>query len=360
MDGLPTDVEQALQHAIGQANSAFVGSGSYTGIDQEGARRKKGKKRARNDPAREGEQPKKKRKKKRHSHPEDGIVESATESNIDPSLLGPAGVERKGEKSETSEKNKKSKKKKHASAGPVVSDDPGLACSTIDLPALLDRPPTSASPNYPELPEQPFPNPSLGLDYPPLNTNDDILRAFQDLDLARLAGVLRSLDLPPSPSQSKADLNSTDTLFASLLGADDHDQDAVSPAVTVPTTARSASLARPSRARAPAGPPTTATKRPAKPPRPAPEPNPNLAAIGPSIANPAHTQLLATKWLNPAKLKALEETEGVPDLPYRPPVSECVCRTGVQEGQVFYDRGPGTQDLHRELSCRAYPHGIAA
>ncbi|KAF8476502.1 Myb-like DNA-binding domain-containing protein [Gautieria morchelliformis] len=39
--------------------------------------------------------------------------------------------------------------------------------------------------------------------------------------------------------------------------------------------------------------------------------NPNLPAIGPSIANPAHTEMLATKWLSSSKLKELVSSEGL-------------------------------------------------
>jgi len=322
MQTLPIDVEQALQHAIGQANSAFTPV-SCIDIDQEGAQRKKGRKRASDDGSREGEQTKKKRQKK-HNHPGGIIVEPViAQSNIDPSLLGPGavlGVERKGKK------NKKRKDPKDRSF-----HCPGSADLKFDLPALLDCPSTSASPNYLEpalLQQQSLQSSSLGLDYPfQLNTDDDILRVFQDLDLTRLAGVLRSLDLPPSSSQSNLDLNSTDNLFESLLGPDEHpyDEDMFSStanaAATAPSTAESVSSAQPDRAHASAG-HSTLTKRPVKPSQPALNQNPNLAAIGPSIANPEHTQLLATKWLSPAKLKELEETEGALDLSYMLPTSD--------------------------------------
>lgn len=145
---------------------------------------------------------------------------------------------------------------------------------------------------------------------PQLNTNDDILRAFQSLDFSRLAGVLRTLEIP----SAGVDLGTGDNPFTALLdpGGLIDDQ------IATMDTGNPIGIADDS-ASAPPGPScasrgvvgsSSGLKRPPKPCKSNPRTNPNLPAIGPSIANAEHTELLATKWLSAAKLKELVESEG--------------------------------------------------
>lgn len=248
---LSSDVQRALQHAVGQANNAFLNS------QVEGEKRKKHKKkRAREeaeagvketvDGAGEGEEVSERKKKKKKKNRDELTTTASTTTSNDPSV-GDAVLQH----SETSnkveqpkKKKKKSKSKAHentdastvpAGTGPpeTVSDFPTMDPQTF-LNAVVSAASATAQVNAAEnqqaegtvyLPHQPgyipFPapgapappyaypapgvpglngvsdDPFAALDLPPgflVNaSSEDLMNAVQSADFSKIANVLRTL-----------------------------------------------------------------------------------------------------------------------------------------------------------------------
>ncbi|KAF8592177.1 hypothetical protein K439DRAFT_1325062 [Ramaria rubella] len=229
-------------------------------------------------------------------------------------------------------KKKKEKRKKQKDANLQVAsaaNSPAVN-DKLDLSAFIQEPSsatgrqsdssTSAAVSAPQQDSDPSSSTDTGSGsgaFAQFNNNDDILRAFQGLDLTRLAGVLQGLpftteDLDTSP----------------------HDRQSTSKEVNAPAKRKAA-----------------ATKCPSNP-KSMSESCSNLAAIGPSIANPEHTRLLATKWLSAKKLKKLVDTEG---LVYRKgkfsAIEEQALKAAIENFRV--NRGLTSEELMNILFANA-------
>lgn len=171
---------------------------------------------------------------------------------------------------------------------------------SIDLqypPPILPsgHPPFMAiAPPYP-LPPQHIPDPSsfsnMGLPFPDLSfgSNEDVLRTLQDLDIAKIANVLKTLgeaaaaanvpSLPPYPPPP---------MFYPMT---------TPPQQLTPVSQNPA----PSNAILGIPPKKSTTARPAE----------MTPAVPEQPGNPEHAELLATRWLGASKLAELVQTEGL-------------------------------------------------
>ena len=202
-------------------------------------------------------------------------------------------------------KKEKETSRKRMHSG-VSAGGPYAANYGLDPATLMHVSATAVDSSSSELHMEPSDNASL----PQFSNDDDILRAFQTLDFSRLAGVLRNLEIP----SAGVDLGTGDNPFAEHLDPNGFIDDQIpftDTANPIGTADFSVSTpSDPSRISEGVVEPASAAQRPPNSCKSIPKPNPNLPAIGPSIANPGHTELLATKWLSAAKLKELVESEG--------------------------------------------------
>jgi hypothetical protein len=289
----------AHQHPIGQAKSAIATALPSHNIQrQDLSKRTSGETVHDETPPVERHTKKKTTKRKRNSGGTVPTGEASLSSASVGSMVGTATNEKKKEKH-------KSKKRKHSETcpeGPHAAADHGLdLASIIKVPATAVDPPVSEG----------YPEQSGNDSIPQFNSNDDILRAFQVLDFSRLAGVLRNLEIP----SAGVDLPADDNPFATFIDPDGLGDDQIATVDTehpVATTGvRASTSSDPSRiSGGVVGTPSAAKKLP----KSKPKTNSNLPAIGPSIANPVHTEMLATKWLSSSKLKELVASEGTSHL----------------------------------------------
>lgn len=288
MASLTSDIQRALQLAVGEANSPFIQSHTSSK-----------KKRPRNDTAEDGRD--KKKNKKDAQDPTDAS-NGPLPSEIDQHDI--------------------SVDSQHASSAAFLNAVVAAASATSDVQPI-EIPPYQATPSYQDqqlLPDQPtsyiqypplhygFHDPSqfgqpppqghpifpgLGAPLPDFNfaSNDDIIRALQDMDVSKIASVLKSLGdaaaanasvtnppafdpppLPPLPanaivrSQPQLDLPSTSagSVFSSI------------PKSTKSSHKRVLDMSLP----------------------------------GPEQINPEHAHMLANKWMNASKLAELVKTQG--------------------------------------------------
>lgn len=320
MTSLTSDIQRALQLAVGEANNPFTQSQPH---------RTSKKKRTRNDSADDadlGTRDKKKKKKKSTCSPDgtDNALVSQSPPSQDPK--------------EPCNKDKgKAKEVAHSLPGEIdqqdISVDSQHTSSTAFLNAVVaaasatsdaqrvEIAPYQATPPYQDqqiLPDQPSPYiqfppvhygfhdpsqfgqpppqghpifPALGGPLPDFHfaSNDDIIRALQDMDMSKIASVLKSLGdaaaanasannpafvPPPLPlpaativrSQPQVDLPSTST--GPVLSS-------------VPKSTKSSH------------------KRVL-----------NMSLPGPEQTNSEHAHMLANKWMNASKLAELVKTQG--------------------------------------------------
>lgn len=263
---------------------------------------------------------KKRKKKKRSSNDTILPVESSAKS-----ALGTVVKERK--------KKEKKRKKQKSSVSPSSYEDREVADHEVDFSSMINDSAAAADSTVENLYLQPSDHEPV----PSLNSNDDILHAFQSLDFSRLAGVLRGVELP----SAGVDINTGDNPLTELLDPNYLLDDPV--AINQATNTRtqpgrvrvppvSASSVRPRKTKR-VSEPSTAAKQRSKPSSKSvtPKTKPNLPAVGPSIANAEHTEMLATKWLTSEKLNELVETQGilVSLINLAPCLTRSPCRTGL-------------------------------
>lgn len=311
---LTSDIQRALQLAVGEANNPFIQSQSN---------RTSKKKRSRDDGTAEDGRGKMKKKRKSTSSA-DGPVRQ-TPASLDPKE--PSKDKGKGKEVAHTlpaeiDQQDIPVDSQHASSAAFLNAVVAAASATSNVQPM-EIPPYQTAPPYQDqqiLPDQPSPYiqyppvhygfhdpsqfgqpppqghpifPGLGVPLPDFNfaSNDDIIRALQDMDVSKIASVLKSLGdaaaanasvtnpaafvpppLPPLPantivrSQPQVDLPSTPT----------------GPALSsVPKSTKSSH------------------KRVL-----------DMSLPGPEHINPEHAHMLANKWMNASKLAELVKTQG--------------------------------------------------
>lgn len=162
-------------------------------------------------------------------------------------------------------------------------------------------------------------------DLPMLGSNDDILRAFQGFDMTKFAGALKSY------SEALATENA----------ASGHPQSGE----PGPSTVGVASTSAGSAVDAPSG----SASRPRAKKIVAPQPTGQ-------VVNTEHADILATHWLNPAKLAGLVKEQGELTLGTFCAFVLMFCRSGLQEGEILCYRGAPNRDSIAELCQRKRPN----
>lgn len=167
-------------------------------------------------------------------------------------------------------------------------------------------------------------------------SNEDVLRALQDLDISKIANVLRTLGEAAAAAAANFPTYPPQPGF-------------VAPPMPepVPPTplgqlpiASNAILGLPPKAPAPPNVPLRKSER-------------SFGATD-SHTSPDHAYLLANKWLNASKLSELVETQGVgvgfqAASPYLSGIRSC-----IQKGEVFNYRGSTARSRHRTLQSREF------
>ena len=317
--GLTSDIQLALQHAVGQANNAFA-----NGHAQDGRTSKKSKKRARQDESEGqdggGEQLVERKKKKRKT----AVVEEPL-ADIQPEVVDSVVTESKKKKS-------KSKVNKNCSPQSPTTDveSPGssmdiqtaflnavlsAASATSNAPAqpspeisypqpvlpVCDAQPLQFAPYPLPSPLYPYPSsiPSTSSEIPQLfganvpfdfgfGSNDDLIRIMQDLDISKITNVLKTL------SEAAAAANVPLGFLDSLVSQPPRDASSVPVDQTPSSSNRILGI-----------PP----KQLAKPVHRSRITNINLPPVD-ATDNPEHAHMLATKWLSANRLAEMVKTEG--------------------------------------------------
>lgn len=212
-----------------------------------------------------------------------------------------------------------------ASTASLLSTIVAAAAGTPDLPsqmAVANHDPQNYI-NYPPVQYGFAPNPQFA---PPMNlsfsdltfaSNEDVLRALQDIDISKIANVLKTLEdaataanvplIPPPPMPSRA-----------------------IPLGQMPAPSN-AIIANASTDLSQGG---------------------SRCRISTQQTTPDHAHLLATKWLNAQKLSALVKTEGTPtqSCHHFAQSNTLFCRPSIQERQVFSYGRATIKGSNRELS----------
>ncbi|KAI0065900.1 hypothetical protein BV25DRAFT_1821604, partial [Artomyces pyxidatus] len=308
---LASDIERALQHAVGQANNAFINTETVA------AKKKKKRSRDQQDEAgAEGEVGQVKGRKKKRSK---GGEERSEDAVIDPVLESTSVA------TTATEPQKKKKKKKDKGKHPAPAEDAQLpvldaqaqtsaaflnavvsaASATAGVPVQAADPQcTLHQPAYASQDPQyamysqggpsgyPFPPPVAsppeqpsGMSLPPeltFGSSEDILRALHDLDLTQIASVLKTL------GDAATAANIPLTSMPSVIPPQSH-------RTPTHTPAHHASSSNPAR------------------PRPQHRKITNILHLPPAdqCDNSEHSQMLATKWLSATKLAELAKTQGL-------------------------------------------------
>jgi hypothetical protein len=300
---LSSEIQRALQQAVGQANNAFT---SHQLIDQpKTAKRKR-------DKDKEGRKAIKQKKKKKKAAAEAAHV-SPRESSSIPASHRSSAQSQSGKKA-TSKRSSRVIPNPANANEPLVPSSPSQAQSPesflnavasaasatsvhsespYDLSQPCFDPQSSSSYPYPTMPNdlslgagglQP-PDSLSNTTVPDLNyaSNDDILRALQDLDVTKIATVLKTL----GEAAAAANLPLSLTSLPSTLLQRPHATTPIDPSLSnSPAVAESSAPRVPQHHRR-----IVDTRR---------EP----------LGHSDHAVLLATKWLNAQKLAELAKTEG--------------------------------------------------
>lgn len=283
MASLTFDIQRALQLAVGEANHPFIQSQSSNN------------KRTHNDDA---AQDKKKKKKKSTKHdPLPAEIDQQVDSH-------------------------------HASSAAFLNAVVAAASATSDVQPM-EVPPYQATPPYQDqqiLPDQPSPYiqytpvhygfhdpsqfaqpppqghpifPGLGAPLPDFNfaSNDDIIRAIQDMDVSKIASVLKSLGDAAAASASVT--NPPAFVSPSLPPLPANTIVRSEPQVDLPSSSTGPVLSSVPKST------KSSHKRVL-----------DMSLPGPEQINPDHAHMLANKWMNASKLGELVKTQGkrfVPD-----------------------------------------------
>lgn len=306
MDGLsspPTlssDVQRALQQAVGQVNNAF---NSHQVTDQSKPTRRK---RPRAKPTAEGEEAVIQKKTKRR------IAEDVRASPQESPLNTP--VDQPGARSR---KRRKASSEQPTQVPTEVSDVPDIAsqsqaptaflnavvaaASTTAVPsgspsdfshACFDPPPSSSYPystSASSLPsnaavfQPPVPFSTVAIPDLEYASNEDILRALQDLDVTKIATVLKTL------GEAAAAANIPLTSLSSIIPQ--------RPPATSPSSSTPSDL-------------VVASERPTRRVSQHHGRRANVTPRQEPLAHSDHADLLSTKWLSANKLAELAKTQG--------------------------------------------------
>ena len=310
---LTSDIQRALQLAVGEANNPFIQSQSN---------RTSKKKRPRNDVTSDDGRGKTKKKKSSSSDGSISQIPASLDPKEPPDKSKGKGKEVAHPLPAEIDQQDIPVDSQHASSAAFLNAVVAAASATSNVQPM-EIPPYQATPPYQDqqiLPDQPSPYiqyppvhygfhdpsqfgqpppqghpifPGLGAPLPDFNfaSNDDIIRALQDMDVSKIASVLKSLGdaaaanasvtnppafvpppLPPLPantvvrSQPQVDLPSTPT--GPVLSS-------------VPKSTKSSH------------------KRVL-----------DMSLPGPEHTNPEHAHMLANKWMNASKLAELVKTQG--------------------------------------------------
>ena len=300
MASLTSDIQRALQLAVGEANNPFVQSQSQ---------RTPKKKRTRNDAA----SPDKKKKKKKSSSSPDGALISQSKSDkdkdIDKDIAQPLSTD--------ISQQDISVDSQHASSAAFLNAVVAAASATSDAQSL-EIAPFQPTP-FQDLPDQP----SSYIQYPPVHygfhdpsqldqspqgnpifptiggplpdfqfaSNDDLIRALQDMDVSKIASVLKSLG-------DAAAANASLTGPLPFVPPPPHPLTAnpiarPQPQLGMPSTSTSSVLSSMPKST------KSSHKRVL-----------DMSLPGPEQANTEHAHILANKWMNASKLAELVKTQG--------------------------------------------------
>lgn len=291
MSAFPPDIQRALQHAVVEANGVFP---------QELTQKKKRRK------ERDVDGDGKKRKKKRSG--EEGVAADAADDAVESTMEHYLGSEEVAGTVDSSKKKKrKSHRQEHAQANDPFPIDPQLLESTS---TLTNEAPTTAflsaivaaansqqqqqQESYPSMVEPHLSNQGYSSSvpgvYPPPNlladfsnaSNEDILRAIQELDRDKMAEAIRILGEAAGQSSSSAMLPQGHPQIAHQHHPHHF---------------------------AHAGPSSLLA-----PPKKVPDKNKKRTldmSLADSVPTTPHAELLATKWMNAGKLAEMVRTEGL-------------------------------------------------
>lgn len=299
---LPHDLERVIQQALLQANDSLR-SESLSAA-------KKTKKRNRECAPEENEssakEPKQKKKKKVREHVAEVIAG------------GPEPVSTTTTEDGTAKKRKKKGKKARDPPQPQeIQIDPALQNLSATPPPPAPKPLPPPAPVHAEADSSNFLPPELRHVFAtggPLNTNEDILRALQDLDITKITGALQSLG-----EVAAANHISLPSLNTRPLSPRPIRQTAPKPPATNTATSQTPPQQTSSTPAVPQQIPAAADRQPVVP-------RPSFVARPPPASsqnqNPEHAYMLYTKWLNASKLKELAGSIGL--LLSRPPCAH-VC-----------------------------------
>lgn len=286
---LPHDLERVIQQALVQANDSLR-SEAISG-------QKKSKKRNRDLVPEENEQPAKEPKKKRKKKNKEPVPEVIAGG---PDVVATTP----NEESQPVEKKKKKKRSKAHDPPPTqeIQIDPALQnlSATPPPPAPIPLPPP---PVHVDSDSSNFLPPELRHVFAtggPLNTNEDILRALQDLDITKITGALQSLGEVAAATHISLPNLTTSAPSPPPVRVPPPKSAATKIATSVPNPQTHPSPINQQVTAANDEQPANARPSFTAPPPPAYTSN----------QNPEHAQLLYTKWLNNAKLADLAKTIG--------------------------------------------------
>jgi hypothetical protein len=300
---LSSEIQRALQQAVGQANNAFT---SHQPIDQpKAAKRKRNK-------DKEGREAIEQKKKKKKAATEAAHVSPRESSSISASPRSSAQSQR-GKKATSKRSSRVVPDPVNANESLVPSSPSHAQSPESFLDAVVSaasvtsahsespynfsqpcfEPQSSSSYPYPTMPNglslnaggfQP-PDSLSNTTVPDLNyaSNDDILRALQDLDVTKIATVLKTLGEAAAAANVPLNLTS----LPSTLLQRPHAATPIDPTLSNSTTVAESSAPQ------------------------VPQHHRRLVDTRQeSLEHSGHAVLLATKWLNAQKLAELAKTEG--------------------------------------------------
>lgn len=324
--GLSSDIQRALQLAVGEANNAFIQSQS---------RKTSRRKLARDDDEASDEKRKKKRKKgshltdtTEHGHPihlgpsqDDAVGDAHSVTSKDMPPQGAGSLPNDLHHPDLSGDNH------HAASAAFLNAVVAAASATSSESQPIDIQPYQHQPPYPDhhsmVPEQPpsylpFPPVHYGFNevpqfdpsHPPHSqplfpglsgpvpdfqfaSNDDILRAIQDMDMSKIASVFKTLGDVATTANAPGENPSLPGFVPPAPSGTD------TPRQLAPVADVSSTSARPNLSTAP-----KSTKSSHKRVL-------DMNLPGPAPSNLEHAHMLANKWMNASKLAELVKTEGL-------------------------------------------------
>lgn len=330
---LSSDIQRALQQAVGEVNNAFTQSqdsqskrkrarnDSTGGVSVDGSQKRQKRKKNTDDvnastvQVSEQSVDVEKDKKKKRKNPDKGKAKEVIQNTVD--TLGPQLVEEPPETHPTSSVDFLNAVVAAASAtadAQHLDVSPYQAHSSYQdhhiMPNLQHDHPSPPYMTYPSM-NFPFPSPAhpygqssshpanllpnLGFPLPDVQfaSNDEILRAFQELDMSKLAGILKTLG-DAAAAAANVPLGAPPGFIPPLPGySNTHPQSSPQPMGQPPSTSGAILNTAPKSTR-------TTHKRVL-----------DMSLPGPDHGNPDHAHMLANKWMNATKLAEMVKTQGL-------------------------------------------------